>query len=205
LPDSGAPLLDALHLQKECSVQDVADRVLYDEIPQAVSNRVGTEISRITSYCPVEQGRLRLFAEAVMDVSPVHYDIAAAAAGPHGTVVALPLFPIHAISQPPGVFELSTDPNAIGREGVCEVGRNMAQLFDLPSQGLLNGANKVQIHSLVRLGETVQATSRLVAARHRTGAHGGSMLIFETVNEYETTTGRPLLSEHQSLICRQKL
>lgn len=202
LADGTSPL-DALDLLREGAALPPSDPVADAEVPAAVRDRVGTEIDRVTSYSPVELARLRLFAEAVMNVRPIHYDPAAGAKGPYGTVVALPLFPIHALSQAPGTHELSTDPMAFGREGASEVGRDIAQMFDLPAQGLLNGSNKVQIHSLLRVGETVRARSRLAAARYRRGARGGAMMIFETANEYETTLGRPLLTEHQSIIQRQ--
>ena len=202
LAGEAAPL-DALDLLREGATLTLSDPVADAQVPAAARNKVGAEIDRVTAYSPVELARLRLFAEAVMNVRPIHYDPAAGAQGPYGTVVALPLFPIHALSRAPGTRELSTDPMAFGREGASEVGRNIAQMFDLPPQGLLNGSNKAQVHSLLRVGETVRARSRLAAARYREGARGGAMMIFETANEYETTSGRPLLTEHQSIIQRQ--
>ena len=199
----GSSPLDALDLYREGATLPPPEALADPEVPAVVRERVGTEIDRVTSYSPVELARLRLFAEAIMNVRPIHYDPAAGKRGPYGTVVALPLFPIHALSQVPGSRELSTDPTAFGREGASEVGRNIAQMFNLPAQGLLNGSNKVQVHSLLRLGETVQARSRLAAARYRKGKRGGAMLIFETANDYETATGRPLLTEHQSIVQRQ--
>ena len=106
------------------------------------------------------------------------------------------------MSQKPGSMELSRDPVALGREGVCEVGRNLAQILGLPPQGLLHGGCQVQVHSLVRPGEYVRAQSTLRAVRRRNGQRGGDMLVYDTANTYETTTGRPLLTEFQSMIQR---
>ncbi|MFN0163264.1 MAG: MaoC family dehydratase N-terminal domain-containing protein [Burkholderiales bacterium] len=199
----GTPPLDALDLLREGEALTHPEAVADANIPEAVRRSVGSEIDSVTAYSPVGLSRLRLFAEAVMNLRPLHYDAQAGAQSPYGTVVAPPLFPIHALSHAPGRRELSTDPEAFGREGASEVGRNIAQIFGLPAQGLLNGSNKAQIHSLLRVGETVRARSVLAAARYREGARGGAMMIFETANEYETTDGRPLLTEHQSIIQRQ--
>lgn len=202
LSESGRPVLDALSLYGERSHLAHIDPVVDDGVPASISQRLGGTIEQIVSCCPVELGRLRLFSDAISNRHTIYYDAVAGIASSHGCVVAPPLFPIHAISEPPGARELSGDPNALGREGVCEVGRNLAQMFGLPPQGLLNGANEAQIHSLARVGETVKATSRLAAARCRRGKNGGLMLILDTVNEYDTTTGRPLLTERQSTIFR---
>jgi acyl dehydratase len=203
LSESGEPILDAAELKSRgesfCAGSGESD----PGVPEAISQRIGSEIEQVRSYCPVDLSRLRLFAEAVMDISPYHYDSRAGAASAYGNVVGTPLFPIHALSQPPGARQLSLDPMALGREGTCEVGRNLPKLFGLSPQGLLNGGNSVQIHSLVMLGETVEASSYLTGARFRKGKRGGSMLIFETTNEYKSTSGRPLLTERQSIIQRQ--
>ena len=196
----GAPVLDALSLPDSLSTEgQVADAA---DLPATVRDRLGQELSSVSSYSPVELGRLRLFAEAIMNVSPIHFDEEAGKASVHGGVVALPLFPIHAMSQKPGTLELSREREAIGREGVCEVGRNLAQLLGLPPQGLLNGGCRVHVHSLVRPGEYVQARSRLVGARRRAGRRGGDMLIYDTENTYSTTSGRPLMTEVQSMVQR---
>jgi acyl dehydratase len=199
--DGGTPA-DALELYGERTALSAAAPVADAQAPEAVRQRVGSQIDRVTSYSALDLARLRLFAEAVMGLRPLHYDPVAGSQSPYGTVVAPPLFPIHAMSHPPGTSELSLDPVALGREGTCEVGRNIAQLFGLAPQGLLNGSNKVQVHSLLAVGETVQAQSRLMAARYREGKRGGAMLIFETANEYQTISGRPLLTEHQSVVQR---
>lgn len=195
-----APVLDALSLFGDTLKQSPADDA--PDLPDSVRQRLGKQLSNVRSYSPVELGRLRLFAEAIMNVSPIHYDEVAGKASVHGGVVALPLFPIHAMSQKPGTLELSRDRMAIGREGVCEVGRNLAQLLGLPPQGLLNGGCQVQVHTLVRPDEYVQARSRLVGARRRSGRRGGDILIYDTENTYETTDGRPLLTEVQSMVQR---
>ena len=173
-----------------------------DAVPAAIRQCIGTELERRVSCDPVEAGRLRLFAAAVMDLPAHHYDSAAGRDSVYGEVVAPPLFPIHAISPGPHEFALDPDPRALGREGVAEVGRNLAQRFGLPPQGLLNGGTRLRIHALARVGDTVRATCRLAAARHRVGNSGVGMLVLQTENRYETTTGRLLLTEQQTVLQR---
>jgi hypothetical protein len=90
----------------------------------------------------------------------------------------------------------------MGREGTSEIGRDISSLFGIPPGGLLNGGNKVEIHSLVRRGERVCGKSTLLGVRARRGKKGGQMLIFETLNEYWESGGRRLLTERQTIINR---
>src|SRR5690606_17122387 len=77
--ESGPAILDALALRQGGATLAPIDSIADPEVPSGVRERVGTEIERVTSYCPVELGRLRLFAEAIMGIRPIHYDPAAAA------------------------------------------------------------------------------------------------------------------------------
>lgn len=172
------------------------------DVPERIRQCIGSEIERLVSVSAVEAGRLRLFAEAVMDLPPWHHDPEAARTSIHGGLVAPPLFPIHAMSWRVGAHPLSTASDALGREAVCEVGREFSRRFGLPPQGLLNGGTRVRIHTLARPGDTVQARCLLRDVRYRVGSGGAPMLIFETENHYETTQGRLLLHEQQTTLQR---
>jgi len=181
---------------------DIASQGVDENVPAAIRRHIGTEIERIVSFNPVEAGRLRLFAEAVMGLPAYHHDPQAARSSVHGGLVAPALFPVHAMSWPAGAHELDTEPDALGREAVCEVGRAFAKRFGLPSQGLLNGSTAACIHALARPGDTVGASSRLAGVRCRTGRGGERMLIFDTENRYETTAGQLLVHERQTILHR---
>jgi acyl dehydratase len=198
----GTPVLDALDLGEAPADESAPPESTGEGLPEAIRLRIGDELEALGSYVPVEQGRLVLFADAVMDVPAHHFDVEAGSRSPWGTIVAPPLYPIHAMVARPGTRPLSTDPDAMGREGVFEIGRDLARIFGVPPTGLLNGGNRVRVHSLARVGETVRATSRLVAARRRTGRRGGDMLLLETSNRYETNSGRPLMTERQTTVFR---
>lgn len=172
-------------------------------VPRRVRETVGKEIEALYSAVPVEASRLRLFADAIMGLDRVHFDSDEASRSPYGEVVATPLFPLHGIKLAPDALPLSAEPRAFGREGVSEVGRNLAALFGIDPSGMLNGGNQVAVRSLARLGDYVGAVSRLVSARVRSSPASGDMLIMETLNRYFVISdGRELLTERQTLIYR---
>jgi acyl dehydratase len=201
-PAEGNRVLDDLATANEPAL--TATELANTDAPVQFRSQIGTVLEKMTSYRPVEAGRLALFADAVMDIPPMFYDDDAAAVGPYGVVVAPPLFPIHALTAQPGSRPLSVDREAMGREGVCEIGRDLATMFGFPATGLLNGGNKVWVHSLVRPGETVQGSSQLLSVIQRRSRQGSEMLIFETLNVYETVDGRPLITERPTIIYRME-
>lgn len=162
------PLCDAIDLRAPeglglCHSVSAADPT----VPESINEKLGKCIDSKQSAYPIDHSRLRLFAEAVMDLAPIHFDFQAGAQSPWGRVVAPPLFPLHGMESRPGTLPLSEDARALGREGVYEVGWNLAEIFGLDPAGGMNAGNKVEIHSLARVGEPVQAESTLVSAKRR--------------------------------------
>jgi acyl dehydratase len=202
LSTDGEPVLDDLGCNTFVAIPEPDDG--NDAIAERILGLVGEVIEEVTSYVPVEKGRLALFADAVMNVPDLFYDDEAAAEGPYGAVVAPPLYPIHSLTARPDTRPLNNSTQSMGREGVCEIGRDFATIFDFKPTGLLNGGNQVWVHSLARAGETVRGRSRLLSARRRHGRKGGDMLILETNNTYETVDGRPLLTEQLTIIYRME-
>ncbi|MCM5570400.1 MaoC family dehydratase N-terminal domain-containing protein [Burkholderiaceae bacterium FT117] len=171
-------------------------------VPPQLAVAIGEAPQRRVSAYPLDLSRLRLFADAIGDLRAEYFDPEAGRASAHGTVVAPPLFPIHGLEAMPGSLPLSTDPAAMGREGVNEIGRNLAARLGIALPGAVNGGNDVEIASLLRVGETVSATSAIVGASVKSGSRGAAMLIVRTLNTYRTTGGRLLLKEKQTSICR---
>lgn len=201
LPQDGRPVLDALDLQAPPGLALPRDAAPPDPAtPPRINARLGAELDARASRYPLDLSRLRLFADAVMDLDPVHYD--PAAPSPWGGVVAPPLFPLHGLEALPGTHPLDEAPDAQGREGVNEVGRDLGPQFGFSAAGGMNAGNRVQVHSLARVGERICARSTLVGARRRTGSRGGDMIFFETLNDYSEAGGRPLLTERQTVVLR---
>ncbi|HSW19323.1 MAG TPA: MaoC family dehydratase N-terminal domain-containing protein [Ramlibacter sp.] len=201
LPHDGQPVLDALDLAAPEGLALPLDAAAPDAAaPAHINARLGAELDVRESRYPLDLSRLRLFADAVMELDPAHYD--PAAPSPWGCVVAPPLFPLHGLEALPGAYPLGEAPDAQGREGVNEVGRDLGPLFGFSAAGGMNAGNRVQVHSLARVGERICARSTLVGARRRTGPRGGDMLFLESLNRYSEAGGRPLLTERQTAVLR---
>lgn len=201
LPGEREPVLDALDLQPPSGFELPLDAAPPDPAtPAHINARLGAELDVRESRYPIDLSRLRLFADAVMDLDPAHFD--PQAPSPWGSVVAPPLFPLHGLEALPGTYPLAETPDAQGREGVNEVGRDLGPQFGFSAAGGMNAGNRVQVHSLARVGERIRVRSTLVGARRRTGSRGGEMIFFETLNRYSEAAGRPLLTERQTVVLR---
>lgn len=199
----GGALADVLDVELPVALRvnegvDAADISL----PGRIRAGVGSELDRVESDYPLDLSRLRLFADALVGLRAHHYDPKAGAASVFGSVVAPPLFPLHALDFFPGTHPLSDEPEASGREGVAELPRNLAARFGIKPAGSLNGGSDIEVHSLLRPGERVAATCTLAGAKLRRGRAGGAMLIFDTVNRFSEAGGRPLLTERHASIYR---
>jgi acyl dehydratase len=203
LDPEGPQVLNALALDAPAEMA-LPEQVLAPDasVPADINARLGSILADRASHYAIDLSRLRLFADAVMDLPACHYDTTAGTASPWGAVVAPPLFPLHALEALPGTLPLSEQADAQGREGVNEVGRDLAPLFGLSPSGGMNAGNRVQVHSLARAGEFVHARSRLVGVRQRRAKSGGEMIFFESLNHYTEAGGRPLLTERQSVVLR---
>jgi acyl dehydratase len=204
LARDGAPLTTMDGVLPPAALVSPLDRVVCDgDVPAVVRSKLGCAIETLVSYYPVGLSRLRLFAEAVMGLRPVHFDPAAAADSPFGTVVGSPLFPMHAIEHLPGTARLEEDERASGREGSSGiVGRGLAPMLGIDETGLLNGGSMVEVRSLVRCGGLVRVDSVLTGARRRQGRRGGDMLFLERTNTYCDQDGRVLLVHRPTTILR---
>ncbi len=172
------------------------------EVPAHIARCIGQQLDHLVSYTPLDRSRLRLFADAVMDLRPWHYDVHAAANSPYGRVCAPPLFPLHGLEAEPGAWPLSVASRASGREAVTEMPRDLAARFGIDPGGSLNGGSRIEVHGPLYVGETLEATSTLVGVKHRVGKSAGAMLIFDTVNRFKETGGRAILTERHASIYR---
>jgi len=203
---SGRPVLDGFEFEHPKGFELSRDVAPSDtDVSEEIRRRLGVVIESRESYCEIDLSRLRLFADAIMGMPPMFYDPAASIFRSCSAVVAPPLFPLHGIEAAPDSLPLSEDITAFGREGASEVGRNLSSLFGFESSGMLNGGNKVEIHSFARCGERICGNSILVDVRRRTGRRAGEMLLFETLNSYWESEGRPLVTERQIIIARLNL
>ena len=203
LRNDGEPVTDAVgqSLPDDLRLDERIDGI--DEtVPHRIRSCLGAELDRVESDYPLDLSRLRLFADAIMGLRPVHFDAGAAASSVYGAVVAPPLFPLHGLELYPGTCPLSEEAEASGREGVAELPRNLAARFGIKPAGSINGGSSIEVHSLLRVGERVAASSTLAGAKLRRGKTGDAMLIFYTINRFREVRGRPLLTQRHASIYR---
>lgn len=194
--NSGSGPFSALELQLPDAFRlNEAVSDVEEQLPEQVRAALGSQLAIIESAYSLDLSRLRLFSDAVMGMDPIYYDPVRGANSFHSSVVAPPLFPLHALDMVPGEYPLRCDPFASGREGVAELPGDLASRFGLKATASLNGGSQIEVHSLLRAGECVVADSTLVGAKYRVSRRGQAMLIFETLNRYREGGGRPLLSE----------
>jgi hypothetical protein len=201
LDPAGAQLveIDDSHLPDEWRVNTQIGRAS-ENVPANIRAMVGASLDDIESVVAVDLSRLRLMADAVTKVSPWPYDAQKAALNAFGAVVAMPLFPLHGLEAWPDSKPFDPDHQALGREGVTDVGRLDPKRLGLLPGGIFNGGNFVEIHSLARIGETIAARSVLAGAE-LTSTHPASPAIcIDTLNHYRTTRGRKLITERQTLV-----
>jgi hypothetical protein len=193
--------LDRTGLPRDRRV-DTAVRPATRKVPAKIAAMVGKRVDRIRSVVPVDLSRLRLMADAVTGVRPWHYHPQKAKRSAFGEVVALPLYPLHGLESWPDARPFDPDPEALGREGVTDVGRLDPRRLGLKPGGIFNGGNFVEIHGLARPGDTIVADSVLAGARFSTEHPAGPAIFVDTLNRYRTTGGRSLITERQVMVYR---
>lgn len=172
------------------------------DVPEHIESQLNQWTDPIQSDYPIDLSRLRLFADAVMGLRPVFYHPDSATYGVNGKTVAPPLFPIHGFELLPGTIQLSESEEEDGREGTYALSPVTSKRLGLSTYSVLNGGNSVDIYSLLTVGETVSAKSKLAKISRKEG-RSGRFFVLEVINEYtEASSGRLLLIERQSSILR---
>ncbi|MGE0314285.1 MAG: MaoC family dehydratase N-terminal domain-containing protein [Lautropia sp.] len=156
------------------------------------------------STAPLERDTLRRFVQAIMDRDPLYYDDAHAAATAFGTLVAPPLYPVHAFRTAAGAPDpldaVQADPDADGSAG------NDGMFFGLepiasPFKRLLNGGNEIEFFRCLALGERCVAQARYANVVLKEGK-SGPMLLVDIETTFRTEAGELLLINRQTLIWR---
>ena len=176
---------------------DTSIREVGDDVPSQIREMAGKQVNVIESVIPVDLSRLRLMADAVMNVNPWHYHPKKAAEGPFGGVVAMPLYPLHGLESWPDAKPFDSNLESLGREAVSDIGRLDPARLGVPPGGIFNGGNFVEIHSLARPGDTLFGECILAGATYNADHPVGPSIIVDTLNHYRTTAGRALITERQ--------
>jgi acyl dehydratase len=151
---------------------------------------------------PIGPDALRRFVQATMETNSVHWDQATGEASRFGSVVAPPLYPIHAFRRPSG----SPDPlhQDVPDHDWDGVGKSDDRGLPPPPLGLsrhLNGGSEVEFFALAKIGETVTLTSEYVDIIEKEGRQGPFVVVRQDV-DYTNEDGQLLLTVHRSAIHR---
>ena len=170
----------------------------------ALSAWVGRTGEPKPSTAALDREALRRFAQAIMDRDPVYYDDSHAATTRYHSLVAPPLYPVHAFrtaaDAPDPLQSVQQDPNADGTAG------NDGMYFGLPPiehpfKRLLNGGNEIEFFRCLALGERCVARARYANVQLKEG-RSGTMLMVDIESEFRTEAGELLLINRQTLIWR---
>jgi hydroxyacyl-ACP dehydratase HTD2-like protein with hotdog domain len=162
---------------------------------------VGVEGPVRTAPHPLAADTLRRFAQAAMEVDPIHWDAEAARARGYDGIVAPPLFPLHAFPRGPGTPDpldaLAADPDWDGIELV----EDGLPPVDVPLPRLLNGGVAAEVLALAREGDVLSAQSRYAAISERAGS-SGPMVLVVVETDYRDQDARLLLRTRTTMIAR---
>lgn len=184
----------------EQQTQDAPKPFVTDEIA-ALVGRCGP---RLTAATPLDPDGLRRFVQAVMEGDPLHWDADRAAQGRYGTLVAPPLYPMHALRRAPGAPDpfdrLAAEPDWDGLDTRASLGGLPG--IDIPElPRILNGGTEARFFGLVRLGDTVSAQSRYVEIVDKQG-RSGPMVVVTVETEYTNQDDELLARVRKTLIMR---
>lgn len=169
-----------------------------------LSKWVGRQGEPKRSTAALDRETIRRFVQAIMDRDPVYFDDTHAATTRFKSLVAPPLFPVHAFrtsaESPDPLVSVQLDPNADGTAG------NDGMYFGLPPiehpfKRLLNGGNEIEFYRCLALGERCVARARYANVQLKEG-RSGTMLMVDIETEFRSEAGELLLINRQTLIWR---
>jgi len=172
--------------------------------PIDLTKWIGRQGEPKRSTAALDRESIRRFVQAIMDRDPVYFDDTHAATTRFKTLIAPPLYPVHAFRTgadlPDPLVSVQLDPNADGTAG------NDGMYFGLPPiehpfKRLLNGGNEIEFYRCLALGERCVANARYANVQVKEG-RSGTMLMVDIETEFRTEAGELLLINRQTLIWR---
>lgn len=159
----------------------------------------------LVSTDAIDQSSLRRFAQAIMSVDPDYFDAAGPGARKFGSVVAPPLYPLHALHVPAGADDplerTKRDPDW---DGASQTPWSTFGLPELPGapKRILNGGNEVRVYAYAPLGSHIAVTSAYDDIYVKDGKTE-PLLFISVLSQFSVhETGQPLLDSRQLTILR---
>lgn len=170
-------------------------------ITAEVRKLVGARSDWTEAYHEVQSSELRRFFQATMDAHPRYWNEEWIEKSRYSRPVAPPAFAVHSFRAEPGL------PDPLGAmddpefDGVSRAMRPGLPALPIPLSGILNGGYEYQFFSYAEVGERIKFRSSYKDIVQRTG-RSGEMVLITIFDEYQTTTGRPLLNVNNTMIMR---
>jgi hydroxyacyl-ACP dehydratase HTD2-like protein with hotdog domain len=173
--------------------------------PPRYETFLGLESNVLVTVEPIDASAVRRFAQAIMVRDADYSDARSPGAQRFGSVVAPPLFPLHAFHDPVGatdpLLQALHDDEFDGASQTPWAGFGLRELPDAPKR-ILNGGNRVRLFAYAPLGSRVDVVSRYEDIYEKSGSQG-PLLFVSVRSDYSVhETGQPLLSSLQTLILR---
>jgi len=166
---------------------------------------IGVTSKTLVSADAIDASSLRRFMQAIMVRDADYFDKASRGARRFGTIVAPPLYPLHALHVPPA----ADDPLDQARHDKEFDGASQTPwlAFGLPGlpgapQRILNAGNRVELYAYAPLGAHIEVTSTYDDIYQKAGKRG-PLLFVSVLGRYAVhETGQPLLRSWQTYILR---
>ena len=139
---------------------------------------IGMESDVHVACEPVEQGAVRRFAQATMDIDPIYMDEDYVRGTRYRKPVAPPLFPVTMLRAPFGSRDLVTE-RAIDEyfDGIVDTTSLGLPRLPLVNKGQLTGTVEVEILRLIGHGEKVWVQSRYRDIYERETSRGMTLFV----------------------------
>lgn len=173
--------------------------------PPEYEEYVGIKSETLVSADAIDASSLRRFMQAIMVRDEDYFDEASRGARRFGTIVAPPLYPLHALHVP----AIADDPleQALHDHDFDGASQTAWSAFGLPElprapKRILNAGNRVELYAYAPLGARIDVSSCYDDIYQKVGMRG-PLLFISVLSRYTVhETGQPLLRSWQTTILR---
>jgi acyl dehydratase len=173
--------------------------------PAEYKEHVGVKSETLVSTDAIDSSSVRRFMQAIMVRDEDYFEDAGRGAARFGTIVAPPLYPLHALHVPATADDpLEQAQRDEDFDGASQTPWSAFGLPELPGapKRILNAGNRVELYAYAPLGTHIDVTSCYDDIYQKSGRRG-PLLFISVLSRYTVhETGQPLLRSWQKTILR---
>jgi len=175
------------------------------QCPREYEACIGIKSETLVSTDAIDASSLRRFMQAIMVRDEDYFDEGSRGARRFGTIVAPPLYPLHALHVPATADDpldrALHDDEFDGASQTPWSGFGLPELPGAPKR-ILNAGNRVELYAYAPLGTHIDVSSRYDDIYQKVGKRG-PLLFISVLSRYAVhETGQPLLRSWQKTILR---